>query len=86
LERALIRATGLSKRYGERLALDEVDFEPKWMQTAALALPTTWAMAAFNDLTIRWLPATTAVVPSLVDFGFGAIYAVVGTVLVYRRF
>ncbi len=63
-----------------------IDFEPKWMQTAALALPTTWAMAAFNDLTIRWLPATTAVVPSLVDFGFGAIYAVVGTVLVYRRF
>jgi hypothetical protein len=52
---------------------------------AALKRPEAFAAPSF-DLTIRWLPATTAVVPSLVDFGFGAIYAVVGTVLVYRRF
>ena len=27
-----------------------IDFEPVWMQQLALALPTTWAMRAFNDL------------------------------------
>ena len=32
-----------------------IDFEPSWMRTLALSLPTTWAMQAFNDLIIREL-------------------------------
>src|SRR5205807_9081168 len=26
-----------------------IDLEPRWMRTAALGFPTTWAMAAYND-------------------------------------
>lgn len=62
-----------------------IDFEPGWMQTAALYLPTTWCMQAFNDLMIRRLPASTAVIPTLVNFGFGLLYIGLGTPLVRRR-
>ena len=62
-----------------------IDFEPRWMQTAALYLPTTWCMQAFNDLMIRRLPASTAVIPTLVNFGFGLLYIGLGTPLVRRR-
>ena len=63
-----------------------IDFEPAWMQQVALALPTTWAMHAFNDLMIRNLVASSAVIPSAVNFGFGIIYTVVGVAIARRRF
>lgn len=63
-----------------------IDFEPKWMQTVAFGLPTTWAMRAFNDLMIRALPASAAVLPSIVNLGFGAVYAIAGAIMVERRF
>ena len=63
-----------------------IDFEPAWMQQVALALPTTWAMHAFNDLMIRNLPASSALIPSAVNFGFGIIYTVIGVAIARRRF
>lgn len=63
-----------------------IDFEPAWMQQVALALPTTWAMHAFNDLMIRNLPASSAVIPAAVNFGFGIIYTVIGVAIARRRF
>ncbi len=63
-----------------------IDFEPVWMQQLALALPTTWAMRAFNDLMIRNLAASSALVPSAVNFGFGIIYTVAGVAIARRRF
>ncbi len=63
-----------------------IDFEPAWMQQVALALPTTWAMHAFNDLMIRNLAASSALVPAAVNFGFGIIYTIVGVAIARRRF
>jgi ABC-type Na+ efflux pump permease subunit len=63
-----------------------IDFEPAWMQQVALALPTTWAMRAFNDLMIRNLDASSALIPSAVNFGFGIIYSVIGVAIARRRF
>ncbi|HWJ41367.1 MAG TPA: ABC transporter permease [Candidatus Limnocylindrales bacterium] len=63
-----------------------IDFEPAWMQQVALALPTTWAMRAFNDLMIRNLAASSALIPSAVNFGFGIIYSIVGVAIARRRF
>ena len=63
-----------------------IDFEPAWMQQVALALPTTWAMRAFNDLMIRNLAASSAVIPAAVNFGFGIIYSVIGVAIARRRF
>ncbi len=63
-----------------------IDFEPHWMQQVALALPTTWAMRAFNDLMIRNLAASSALVPAAVNFGFGIIYTVIGVLIARRRF
>ncbi|HYK64959.1 MAG TPA: ABC transporter permease, partial [Patescibacteria group bacterium] len=63
-----------------------IDFEPAWMQHIALAMPTTWAMHAFNDLMIRKLTAGSALAPSAVNFGFGIIYTVVGVAIARRRF
>ena len=63
-----------------------IDFEPAWMQHVALALPTTWAMRAFNDLMIRNLAASSAVIPAAVNFGFGIIYTVIGVAIARRRF
>ncbi|MGH7880291.1 MAG: ABC transporter permease, partial [Candidatus Binataceae bacterium] len=63
-----------------------IDFEPQWMQTVALALPTTWAMRAFNDLMIRGLPASSAILPTAVNLGFGILYAATGALLARRRF
>jgi ABC-type multidrug transport system permease subunit len=62
-----------------------IDFEPPWMQTAALALPTTWAMRAFNDLMIRGLPPSSAALPTAVNAGFGILYAATGALLARRR-
>jgi ABC-type Na+ efflux pump permease subunit len=63
-----------------------IDFEPAWMQQLALALPTTWAMRAFNDLMIRDLAASSAIVPAAVNFGFGILYMIVGVAIARRRF
>jgi ABC-type multidrug transport system permease subunit len=63
-----------------------IDFEPAWMQHFALALPTTWAMRAFNDLMIRQLPASSAMLPTAVNFGFGILYMIVGVAIARRRF
>jgi len=63
-----------------------IELEPAWMQQLALALPTTWAMRAFNDLMIRNLAASSALVPAAVNFGFGIIYTVVGVAVARRRF
>ncbi len=63
-----------------------IDFEPAWMQHLALALPTTWAMRAFNDLMIRNLPASSALLPTGVNFGFGILYTFVGVAIARRRF
>jgi len=63
-----------------------IDFEPAWMQHFALALPTTWAMRAFNDLMIRNLAASSALLPTAVNFGFGIIYTVIGVAIARRRF
>ncbi|MGH7948913.1 MAG: ABC transporter permease [Candidatus Binataceae bacterium] len=63
-----------------------LDFEPEWMQQAALAVPTTWAMQAYNDLMIRELPASSALWPSAVNAAFGFAYIAIGVALVRRRF
>ena len=63
-----------------------LDFEPQWMQTAALAIPTTWAMRAFNDLMIRGLSASSVLLPSAVNVVFGLFYMVVGIAITRRRF
>jgi ABC-2 type transporter len=63
-----------------------IDFEPQLMRTVALGLPTTWAMHAFNDLMIRRLPGSAALVPSAVNVGFGILYAAVGVRIARRRF
>jgi hypothetical protein len=63
-----------------------IDFEPQLMRTVALALPTTWAMQAFNDLMIRGLPVSAALVPSAINVGFGILYAAVGVRIARRRF
>jgi ABC-type Na+ efflux pump permease subunit len=63
-----------------------LDFEPQWMQKAALAVPTTWAMQAYNDLMIRELPASSALWPSAVNAAFGFAYLAIGIPLVRRRF
>lgn len=63
-----------------------IDLEPAWMQQLALALPTTWAMRAFNDLMIRNLAASSALFPAAVNFGFGIIYTVAGVAIARRRF
>jgi ABC-type multidrug transport system permease subunit len=63
-----------------------IDLEPQWMQTAALVVPTTWAMRAFNDLMIRGLSASSALVPSAVNLAFGFLYMIVGIAISRRRF
>ena len=63
-----------------------IDFEPAWMQDVALALPTTWAMHAFNDLMIRHLPASSALWPAAMNFSFGILYTLIGVAITRRRF
>jgi ABC-type multidrug transport system permease subunit len=62
-----------------------LDFEPAWMQRAALAVPTTWAMRSFNDLMIRGLPAASVIGPSAMNLAYGGIYMIVGIFIVRRR-
>jgi ABC-type multidrug transport system permease subunit/F0F1-type ATP synthase membrane subunit b/b' len=63
-----------------------IDLEPRWMRSAALAFPTTWAMEAFNDLMIRWRRADAAYVPTGVLFTYGAAYLSIGLALFRRRY
>src|SRR5258708_16827560 len=63
-----------------------IDFETMWMQNLALALSTTWAMRPFNDLMIRHLAASSALIPTAVDFGFVIIYTIFGVAIARRRF
>ncbi len=62
-----------------------IDLEPRWMRTVALALPTTWAMDAFNDLMIRHRPITAALVPTAMMVAYGLAYLAVGLVLFRRQ-
>jgi ABC-2 type transport system permease protein len=62
-----------------------IDLEPRWMRTAALALPTTWAMGAYNDLMIRRQGFTAALRPTAVLLAHGALYLAVGLWLFIRR-
>ncbi len=61
-----------------------IDLEPPWMRSAARIFPTTWAMAAFNDLMIRRQAIESVLRPTAVLFAFGALYLAVGIVL-FRR-
>ncbi len=61
-----------------------IDLEPRWMQHVALAFPTTWAMAAYNDLMIRRHSFEAAIGPTVVLLAFGLVYLSVGLAL-FRR-
>ncbi len=62
-----------------------IDLEPRWMRTAALAFPTTWAMAAYNDLMIRREGFAAALRPTAVLLAHGALYLAIGLWLFVRR-
>ena len=62
-----------------------IDLEPRWMRSVAQALPTTWAMEAFNDLMIRGRRAEAAYAPTAALLAFGAAYLALGLALFRRR-
>ncbi len=62
-----------------------IDLEPRWMQRVALAFPTTWAMAAYNDLMIRRQSFEAALRPTAVLVAYGLLYLAVGLALFRRR-
>jgi ABC-2 type transport system permease protein len=62
-----------------------IDLEPRWMQRVALAFPTTWAMAAYNDLMIRRQSVTAALQPTAVLLAYGLVYLLLGLALFRRR-
>lgn len=62
-----------------------IDLEPRWMQRVALAFPTTWAMAAYNDLMIRREGIAAAWRPTAVLLAYGLGYLVIGLALFRRR-
>jgi ABC-type multidrug transport system permease subunit len=62
-----------------------IDLEPPWMRQIALALPTTWAMTAFNDLMIRRQPLAAALRPTAVLLAHGLVYLAVGLTLFRRQ-
>jgi len=61
-----------------------IELEPVWMRDAALALPTTWAMRAYNDLMIRREYLAAALEPTAMLLAYGAAYLLLGLVL-FRR-
>jgi ABC-type multidrug transport system permease subunit len=64
-----------------------LDFEPEWMRTAALTVPTTWTMRAFNDLMIRGLDPNTVFWPTTMALGLGVIFllgGIAGSTRLYR--
>jgi ABC-type multidrug transport system permease subunit len=62
-----------------------IDLEPRWMRSLALGLPTTWAMAAYNDLMIRRQAFAAALRPTAVLFAHGAVYLAIGLWLFARQ-
>jgi ABC-type multidrug transport system permease subunit len=62
-----------------------IDLEPRWMRSLALGLPTTWAMAAYNDLMIRRQTFTAALRPTAVLLAHGAAYLAIGLWLFARQ-
>jgi ABC-2 type transport system permease protein len=62
-----------------------IDLEPRWMRTAALGFPTTWAMAAYNDLMIRRQALNAALRPTAVLLAYGGLYLAIGLWLFHRR-
>jgi ABC-2 type transport system permease protein len=62
-----------------------IELEPGWMRRLALAFPTTWAMAAYNDLMIRQEPVAAALRPTAVLYAFGSLYLALGLALFRRR-
>jgi ABC-type multidrug transport system permease subunit len=64
-----------------------LDFEPHWMRTAALAMPTTWTMHAYNNLMIRAMGAQSAVIPALITIGLGLLFlgaGILGSARIFR--
>jgi ABC-type multidrug transport system permease subunit len=57
-----------------------IGFEPSWMRTAALWVPTTWTMQAFNDLMIRGLQPSSVLWPAAITFGLGLVYLAAGVI------
>ena len=55
-----------------------LDFEPYWMRAVALGMPTTWTMAAFNNLMIRGLDPSSTAGPSAVTFAIGMGFLAIG--------
>jgi ABC-type multidrug transport system permease subunit len=62
-----------------------IDLEPRWMRSLALGLPTTWAMAAYNDLMIRRQAFAAALRPTAVLLAHAAVYLAVGLWLFARQ-
>lgn len=55
-------------------------FEPSWMRAVARWMPTTWTMQAYNDLMIRGLAPSSAVIPAAVTLGFAVLFLLIGIV------
>ncbi len=55
-----------------------LDFEPYWMRAAALGMPTTWTMVAFNNLMIRGLDPSSVAIPAVVTSAIGISFLVIG--------
>ena len=55
------------------------------MRSLALGLPTTWAMAAYNDLMIRRQTFAAALRPTAVLLAHGVAYLAIGLWLFGRR-
>jgi ABC-type multidrug transport system permease subunit len=55
-----------------------LEFEPGWMRAAALTMPTTWTMRAFNDLMIRGLEPETALWPTAMALALGLLFLLGG--------
>jgi len=55
-----------------------LDFEPYWMRYVALGMPTTWSMAAFNNLMIRGLDPSSTAGPAAVTFAIGIGFLAIG--------
>ena len=53
-------------------------FEPQWMRAIAQWMPTTWTMQAYNDLMIRGLAPSSAVIPAAATFALGTLFLLIG--------
>jgi ABC-2 type transport system permease protein len=62
-----------------------IDLEPPWMRTVALALPTTWAMDAYNDLMIRGRPPAAVAGATAILLAHAAVYLAAGLALFSGR-